>query len=421
MKEQVTLKDPDGMEEAPPGNIINELKYKEYSLKGTDNKLYNLRIFYIDNSMLLFHVKSMNNLNHNLYKIEISLEEFYKLNSYFRQYSTCEELYSILFSNLKNEMINISEEKNNIELKLLVGRLGHEILITLILNPEKSIMEKIMWNLCDKIKIIEENKTYEFDLFKKNIEDLIKNKEINKNKNQSYNLLFKDIIYKNRFTIFIILFCFLTEIFLVRKINEKEKDMLALKNEINNIKNYIYNNNMPKKAKKSDKIYNGIIKLKELYLIENEIKKNFNRNISSYQLLYRASRDGFGAKDFHRKCDGRGYTLIIVKTTSGKRFGGFTEDEWDQCSEYKNGKKGFVFSLDNKKIYYNNYGKYNIYCNKNNGPSFRSGPHDFTIWDNSNINDNSFEYTRNNTNNYVLEGNKNFIIKDYEVYTIELE
>ena len=85
----------------------------------------------------------------------------------------------------------------------------------------------------------------------------------------------------------------------------------------------------PKKQKKNDKIYNGIIKLNELFLIGNEIKKNFNRNISSYKLLYRASRDGFGAKDFHWKCDGIGYTLIIIKTKSGKRFGGFTEDEWD--------------------------------------------------------------------------------------------
>jgi hypothetical protein len=34
-------------------------------------------------------------------------------------------------------------------------------------------------------------------------------------------------------------------------------------------------------------------------------------------LIYRASRDGFEAKDFHGKCDNQGATLIIVKAKSG--------------------------------------------------------------------------------------------------------
>ncbi len=35
-----------------------------------------------------------------------------------------------------------------------------------------------------------------------------------------------------------------------------------------------------------------------------------------WSLLYRGSRDGFGAKDFHSKCDGHENTLIIIYNNS---------------------------------------------------------------------------------------------------------
>ena len=37
-----------------------------------------------------------------------------------------------------------------------------------------------------------------------------------------------------------------------------------------------------------------------------------------WTLLYRASVDGFSAKDFHKKCDKREKTLTIIKTNEGK-------------------------------------------------------------------------------------------------------
>ena len=49
-----------------------------------------------------------------------------------------------------------------------------------------------------------------------------------------------------------------------------------------------------------------------------------------WDLLYRATRDGFDAADFHVKCDGKSKTLVIVKAASGNVFGGYTECTWDQ-------------------------------------------------------------------------------------------
>jgi hypothetical protein len=49
----------------------------------------------------------------------------------------------------------------------------------------------------------------------------------------------------------------------------------------------------------------------------------------AFTLLWRGSRDGFGAGDFHGRCDGRAPTLTLVRDTGGNIFGGFTPVEWE--------------------------------------------------------------------------------------------
>jgi hypothetical protein len=44
-------------------------------------------------------------------------------------------------------------------------------------------------------------------------------------------------------------------------------------------------------------------------------------------LLWRGGRDGFGARDFHRRCDGHANTLTLILDTKGNTFGGFTPVE----------------------------------------------------------------------------------------------
>lgn len=52
------------------------------------------------------------------------------------------------------------------------------------------------------------------------------------------------------------------------------------------------------------------------------------RSDNKWRLLYRASRDGFDAANFHSKCDKKGPTVTIVKSGSFI-FGGFTEVSWE--------------------------------------------------------------------------------------------
>jgi len=71
-------------------------------------------------------------------------------------------------------------------------------------------------------------------------------------------------------------------------------------------------------------------------------------------LIYKGSKDGFKASDFHSKCDDKSNTLVIVKSSNGNIFGGNTEQSWlntDPISVRidKNDPKAFIFSLINKE------------------------------------------------------------------------
>ena len=44
--------------------------------------------------------------------------------------------------------------------------------------------------------------------------------------------------------------------------------------------------------------------------------------------LYKATQQTLSVDDFHNKCDNRGATLFIVKTSKGNVFGAYTEIAW---------------------------------------------------------------------------------------------
>ena len=139
--------------------------------------------------------------------------------------------------------------------------------------------------------------------------------------------------------------------------------------------------------------------------------------------MFRASENNYRAANFHTKCDGKNNTVTIVETKNGRIFGGFTDASWNQnSSSYISGSNGFIFSLDNNDIYYNKNGSYNIYGHSSYGPYFGSG--DFYISDNCNTNNSSEAMGNaydNNGKRYPLTGYSSYVVKDYEVFQLELE
>jgi hypothetical protein len=48
-----------------------------------------------------------------------------------------------------------------------------------------------------------------------------------------------------------------------------------------------------------------------------------------FNILWRGSRDGFKAREFHGRCDGHANTLTVILDTKGNIFGGFTPVKWE--------------------------------------------------------------------------------------------
>ena len=148
-----------------------------------------------------------------------------------------------------------------------------------------------------------------------------------------------------------------------------------------------------------------------------------------WKLIFRASRDGFAAAKFHQFCDNQPNNYIVIKSTNGNVFGGFTPLNWNGNGVWKVDGNSFIFSLRNgdntpMKIL-NHTGQYSIGCHSSYGPRF--GGADLYISDNSNANQSSYSnlghsykhptyaYESNESKNF-LAGSFNFKVSEIEVF-----
>lgn len=141
-------------------------------------------------------------------------------------------------------------------------------------------------------------------------------------------------------------------------------------------------------------------------------------------VLYVASRDGDAASRFHSACDNQGPTVVIVETTTGAVFGGYTDISWTKSTGYKPSTNSFLFrlqpSMKQYKIQSAKTAKA-VYHHANYGPTFGEG-HDFYIKDFPFSN--KLSYTKGGNTyifpkypSYELTNGTNFFqVKDYLVF-----
>jgi hypothetical protein len=157
----------------------------------------------------------------------------------------------------------------------------------------------------------------------------------------------------------------------------------------------------------------------------------------SFTLLWRGSRDGFGVRDFHVRCDGHGNTLTLIEDTAGNIFGGFTPVEWESRTKGPYNKadpslKSFLFTLKNphnipaRKFALKAEEKDEaIRCDSSRGPNFQ----DIGVYDNCNANTHSYAYFDDDgVDTYANDtglngltfftGSKWFTVKEIEVFEI---
>eukprot|EP01099_Mayorella_cantabrigiensis_P007988 TRINITY_DN734_c1_g1_i2.p1 TRINITY_DN734_c1_g1~~TRINITY_DN734_c1_g1_i2.p1 ORF type:complete len:230 (+),score=62.37 TRINITY_DN734_c1_g1_i2:1207-1896(+) len=148
-------------------------------------------------------------------------------------------------------------------------------------------------------------------------------------------------------------------------------------------------------------------------------------NVNKVELLFRGSRDGFRVQDFHSRCDNQGPTIVVFKTSEGRRGGGYTSQQWASPTGlyqdvFDPTGSSFLFSLESKEMFKHIPEKGRAICNQADyGPFFGNG-NDLYIETNCNQNQSS----SSNPGSYSipssasLVGSFRFRVLDYEVWKV---
>jgi hypothetical protein len=155
--------------------------------------------------------------------------------------------------------------------------------------------------------------------------------------------------------------------------------------------------------------------------------------VKRVSLLWRGSRDGFKAQEFHGRCDGHANTLTVILDTKGNIFGGFTPLEWESRTMHHwkadDSLKSFLFTLKNphnmpaRRFALKAEEKHEaIWCDSNWGPWFYA----LGVYDNCNSNshnraddwENAYTNDTGLNGKTFLTGSGNFQVQEIEVFEI---
>lgn len=330
----------------------------------SEQKTFEFKISF-NEKIIFFEVEEKNAFPKEDFNIFLSLEELGKINRYFFQFETTKEVFNSLKSLISKKYLTIIKEERKMKIKIINPTNDKEFFINVPLKEKdlQSEMRSIIpyvQSLNEKIKNLE-NKV-----------DKLENKL-----NEIY-------IYKND---------------LVEIIKQKEEKLLFEKYEIHK---------------------SNIIKKEEVKLLLSWLDK---KNPSKIKLLLDSRIDGDTTETFYKKCTGKFPTVVLVQTTKGCRFGGYSSVPWKNLNGGKlEDKNSFIFSLDKQK-------KYNI---KNSQKAIQTDFNYFAFGENYSdifINDkctaNTSNYsqsigTYDTTEEHELNGGEhNFTVLSYEVYQIE--
>ena len=333
------------LKESEPGKIISELSFKEFKVIGIDNQLYILKIFK-EQTYIGFHIKEIGDIQNIFYKKGLTLGKFCDLNIIFK-YLSIEEIYDLLLESFKDSGITIIKKENKINLNFIFEVMGKKDNISLTLESEESKIDLEIIKINKKIKEMESsNKKMkeEFEEYKKLMDDKI-------------NITLKNELEK-------------VEIENEKKIKHLENELIEKEIYINELKTNIgFIRNDFTHLINNGKIFSSIITFGDLYLIEEGIQKKLNKKIKKCELLYRESLGRIMSYSRLKNCCiNRNFPIIIlIFTTSKRRFGGFTDIPF---GNRKNTKNSFCFSFDEQKLYYNtNY----VEWISDEGPKFDNG------------------------------------------------
>ena len=381
-----------------PQKVNNNLRYKS-QLNSPERERIELLNYGSPSKSQYNYTSYRNNLNSPLKSDD---EQKNKPFSSRSNLSTCSNNndnndYETMIKELKSELdktkINIEENKLKIDkliniinnLKTENEQLKKDNMILLqnqnSENDNDSLKEQLINEknmIQNEFELYKKQKEEEIDLYKSKNEELMNQMNIIQNENQQLKIKIEEQ-EKN-----------------IKPVNLKGKKYRTIKGEI------IQDN-------------------KDLEFLTQRISKNHKK--LTLNLIYKATVDSDKAEVFHHKCDNVPSSLVLVKSSNNKRFGGFTSCNWAGDDIGKPDKNAFIFSLDKMKIYDIIPGKDAIECNPKLGPNFSGSQ--IKICDNAFENGGSTYLKSHNyktTEDFELtEGKEKFGVEEIEVYGIELE
>ena len=399
---------------------------QEYSIpfqdQSTENMIYNTNgnFYNYDNTQLQTEQSYNNNESLSPQEPEMNIEE----NSPAYPEDINEELENLRNENdklnaiiikLKNQIEILVHENNNLNLKLkkinnkkFLKDESQEIIVSRqevekYLNEIKNLRSKV--NEYDEYKRIKEEETNSLKMKDKEILLMIQKKiEDYGKKNQKEIDEFK---------------AFIDQLLQKQKLGQTQYKNIGLKQnyDINLGNQFLTLQDIRLEIIKGDIIED----IKELELLSRRISKNNSKIILN--LLYKATIDSDKAEIFHKKCDFAKNTLVLVKSKNGKRFGGYTTQDWNGNSVEKKDDNAFVFSLDKMAIYDIIPGEDAIGCYPNYGPVFLGCQiriYDEFFTKGGTTYEKGLNY--NTQEDFELTGGqKKFEVKEIEVYSVDLE
>jgi hypothetical protein len=143
-----------------------------------------------------------------------------------------------------------------------------------------------------------------------------------------------------------------------------------LTTDLVNIPRYIRNRYMEQNEQKSNKINSD--------LINDDIVTQLLGSNTYLQLLYKATRDGYNASEFHKRADNQGPTLYVFRTNNGRIAGGYNPVSWKSVgkSVYLDTGTAFLFNVVGNSVnkFFNNRNLFDsIYDDKLYLPAFGRG------------------------------------------------
>ncbi|XP_066299130.1 interferon-induced protein 44-like [Branchiostoma lanceolatum] len=114
---------------------------------------------------------------------------------------------------------------------------------------------------------------------------------------------------------------------------------------------------------------------------EDQLREWLNKPDAGFELLFKASTQGYNPQKFHQRCNNKGPTVTVAYNATGWVFGGYASESWTSRGGWVQAPDSFLFCLSNANKFdplkFPSDGSgHCLHDHQSYGPSFGRG-HDF--------------------------------------------